>query len=100
MVELSNMFGSPEQHRVGDHRADKDVSGSALWMSTKFSGWLQCATAYLFGIKNSPTGMGVWASSGSEASIAMAAAAPPACMAATSYITHTLISKTLAITVH
>jgi len=44
--------------------------------------------------------MGVWASSGSEASIAMAAAAPPACMAATSYITHTLISKTLAITVH
>ena len=75
MVKRSNMFGSPKQRQDGDHRADKDVSASALWMSNQHSGWLQCATAYLLGIKKSSTGMGLLASSGSEASIAMAAAA-------------------------
>ena len=41
MVKLSNMFGSPEQRQDGDHRADKDVSASALWMSNQHSGWLR-----------------------------------------------------------
>ncbi len=84
MVELSICLAVQNNTKV-----TIDVSPSALWMSNKYSGWLQCATAYLLGIKNSPTGMGLLAS----LAMAAAPAAAAACVAVAPYITHVLISK-------